>query len=151
MVQIRVFCQDIRHGEVTKASDDAGNEEEQRPEQGEEPFEQARQEHVAIVLHKTMADALEGGLISWSALQKETANIAGIFYVNPYYQATLAEAYRFLRENAICLHWQSCRPALFLNSTDQDRDALLIRQIEAKAIRKLHSRKCLTLLNGLIE
>ena len=32
-----------------------------------------RQEHVAIVLHKTMADALEGGLISWSALQKETA------------------------------------------------------------------------------
>lgn len=73
VLQIRVFCQDIRHGEVTKASDDAGNEEEQRPEQGEEPFEQARQEHVAIVLHKTMADALEGGLISWSALQKETA------------------------------------------------------------------------------
>ena len=26
-----------------------------------------------------------------------------------------------------------------------------VRQIEAKAIRKLHSRKCLTLLNGLIE
>ena len=26
-----------------------------------------------------------------------------------------------------------------------------IRQIEAKAIRKLHSRKCLSLLNGLIE
>ena len=26
-----------------------------------------------------------------------------------------------------------------------------IRQIEAKAIRKLHSRKCLALLNGLIE
>ena len=26
-----------------------------------------------------------------------------------------------------------------------------VRQIEAKAIRKLHSRKCLSLLNGLIE
>ena len=26
-----------------------------------------------------------------------------------------------------------------------------VRQIEAKAIRKLHSRKCLALLNGLIE
>lgn len=39
--------------------------------------------------------------LGWFLLSGISFNIAGIFYVNPYYQATLAEAYRFLRENAM--------------------------------------------------
>lgn len=44
---------------------------------------------------------LELSFLGWFLLSGISFNIAGIFYVNPYYQATLAEAYRFLRENAM--------------------------------------------------
>lgn len=44
---------------------------------------------------------LQLSFLGWFLLSGITFNIVGIFYVNPYYQATLAEAYRFLRESAI--------------------------------------------------
>ena len=44
---------------------------------------------------------LQLSFLGWFLLSGITFNLVGIFYVNPYYQATLAEAYRFLRENAI--------------------------------------------------
>ena len=44
---------------------------------------------------------LELSFLGWFLLSGISFNIAGIFYVNPYYQATLAEAYRFLRKNAL--------------------------------------------------
>lgn len=44
---------------------------------------------------------LELSFFGWFLLNGITFNILGVFYVTPYYQATLAEAYRFLRDAAI--------------------------------------------------
>ena len=44
---------------------------------------------------------LDLSFLGWFLLSGISFNLAGIFYVTPYYQATLAEAYRFLRENAL--------------------------------------------------
>ena len=44
---------------------------------------------------------LDLSFLGWNILSAITLGIVGVFYVNPYYYATRAEIYRFLRAKAM--------------------------------------------------